>query len=180
VTFAHCRLEVRLDTSLELVLGRLHEDTAGKVLATTVSTAGSTYRKSGARMLILSDGSHVGHLSGGYLEGDLQLYADQVLRSGIARASTPQIRQRHCTVVLPMRRGCREVLLRLGPLDVSAKALDRGSKFRRSSHRSVVGVVGEPARLRRQLTASMLDAHVLLLLLIFALVKTRKRGKWSS
>jgi hypothetical protein len=43
-----------------------------------------------------------------------------------------------------------------------------------------VGVVGEPARLRRQLTASMLDAHVLLLLLIFALVKTRKRGKWSS
>jgi xanthine dehydrogenase accessory factor len=75
---------VRLDTSLELLLER--GPAAGAVLATAVATAGSTYRKPGARMLILADGSHVGLLSGGCLEADLRLHADEVRDSGRARA----------------------------------------------------------------------------------------------
>jgi xanthine/CO dehydrogenase XdhC/CoxF family maturation factor len=41
------------------------------VLATVVRTAGSTYRKPGARMMLCADGSRVGVVSGGCLEGDV-------------------------------------------------------------------------------------------------------------
>jgi xanthine dehydrogenase accessory factor len=75
----------RLDTSLEF----LSERAAGKmarVLATVVATAGSTYRKPGARMLIMADGSYLGLLSGGCLEADLKLHAQEVLDGGATRA----------------------------------------------------------------------------------------------
>jgi xanthine dehydrogenase accessory factor len=41
------------------------------VLATVVGTRGSPYRSPGARMLILPDGSRIGAVSGGCLEGEL-------------------------------------------------------------------------------------------------------------
>lgn len=61
-------------------------DGTPSVLATLVGTAGSTYRKPGARMLIVADGRSFGLLSGGCLEADLGLHAQQVLQSGIGRA----------------------------------------------------------------------------------------------
>ncbi len=56
------RPSVRLDTSLELLLQRATETRTECVLATPVATtAGSTwYRKPGARMLIIADGSYLG------------------------------------------------------------------------------------------------------------------------
>ena len=54
------------------------------VLATVVTTIGSTYRKSGAQMLIAGDGSSAGLLSGGCLESDLAARAQEVLASGRA------------------------------------------------------------------------------------------------
>jgi len=80
------RPDVRLDTSLELLLERIRADATPCVLATVVATAGSTYRKPGARMLIMADGSHVGLLSGGCLEADLKIHAQQVLADGVPRA----------------------------------------------------------------------------------------------
>jgi xanthine dehydrogenase accessory factor len=80
------RVDVRLDTSLELLLEHAPASPLPRVLATVVATAGSTYRKPGARMLIMADGSHLGLLSGGCLEADLKLHAQQVLDSGVARA----------------------------------------------------------------------------------------------
>ncbi len=80
------RPDVRLDTSLEVLLERLSPQAPPAVLATLVSTAGSTYRKAGARMLILPDGAYHGLLSGGCLETDLQMHAQEVARSGVARA----------------------------------------------------------------------------------------------
>jgi xanthine dehydrogenase accessory factor len=80
------RVEVRLDTSLELLLERAPLTQGSRVLATVVATAGSTYRKPGARMLIMADGSHLGLLSGGCLESDLQIHAAEVLESGVPRA----------------------------------------------------------------------------------------------
>jgi xanthine/CO dehydrogenase XdhC/CoxF family maturation factor len=77
------RPEVRLDTSLEVLLERAPVDDTPKVLATVVATAGSTYRKAGARMLIMADGSYVGLLSGGCLESDLMLHAERVLDTGM-------------------------------------------------------------------------------------------------
>ena len=41
------------------------------VLATVVSVTGSAYRRPGARMLMLPEGTHVGSISGGCLEGDV-------------------------------------------------------------------------------------------------------------
>jgi xanthine/CO dehydrogenase XdhC/CoxF family maturation factor len=80
------RPEVRLDTSLESLLERTSAQGTGQVLATVVATAGSTYRKPGARMLIMGDGSYVGLLSGGCLESDLAIHAQEVLHSGVSRA----------------------------------------------------------------------------------------------
>src|SRR5450755_2069393 len=81
-----CSLNVRLDTSLELLLEHAPATRTACILATVVATAGSTYRKPGARMLIMADGSYLGLLSGGCLESDLMLHARQVLDSGMARA----------------------------------------------------------------------------------------------
>jgi xanthine/CO dehydrogenase XdhC/CoxF family maturation factor len=80
------RSHVRLDTSLESLLEHVRRDDVPRVLATVVATAGSTYRKHGARMLIMADGRHHGLLSGGCLEADLNLHAHDVLASGCARA----------------------------------------------------------------------------------------------
>jgi len=79
-------LEVRLDTSLELLLERTPVAPTARVLATVVATAGSTYRKPGARMLIMEDGSYLGLLSGGCLEADMKIHAQEVLASGVPRA----------------------------------------------------------------------------------------------
>ncbi len=80
------RIDVRLDTSLEQLLERAPPEPMERVLATVVATAGSTYRKPGARMLIMADGSYLGLLSGGCLEADLKLHAQQVMAGGTARA----------------------------------------------------------------------------------------------
>ena len=80
------RSDVRLDTSLEQLLEHAPADPQARVLATVVATAGSTYRKSGARMLIMADGSFLGLLSGGCLEADLRLHAQEVMQGGAARA----------------------------------------------------------------------------------------------
>jgi xanthine/CO dehydrogenase XdhC/CoxF family maturation factor len=80
------RPNVRLDTSLELLLEHAPSAEVPRVLATVVATAGSTYRKPGARMLIMGDGSYLGLLSGGCLEADLKLHAQQVLDGGLPRA----------------------------------------------------------------------------------------------
>ncbi len=55
------------------------------VLATVVATAGTTYRKRGAQMLIRSDHQWHGLLSGGCLEGDLAAHANDVFGDGVAR-----------------------------------------------------------------------------------------------
>jgi xanthine dehydrogenase accessory factor len=77
---------VRLDTSLELICEHLATRYEAGVLVTVVSTAGSTYRKAGARMFIMADGSCLGLLSGGCLEADLKVHAEQVLQNDVPRA----------------------------------------------------------------------------------------------
>src|SRR6202789_478192 len=79
-------MDVRLDTSFELLLERAPVAHGSRVLATVVKTAGSTYSKPRVRMLLMADGSYLGLLSGGGLESDLQIHAREVLDSGVARA----------------------------------------------------------------------------------------------
>lgn len=54
------------------------------VVATTIRTSGSTYRKAGARILISPGGATSGMLSGGCLEADLLERAQRVLQKGRA------------------------------------------------------------------------------------------------
>jgi xanthine dehydrogenase accessory factor len=78
--------------SVESLLGPLlplfeRERAAGNALAVgvLVHTAGSTYRKPGALMLIASNGDYSGLLSGGCLEGDLRQHARSVIETGEPR-----------------------------------------------------------------------------------------------
>jgi xanthine dehydrogenase accessory factor len=63
------------------------ERTAGNAVAVgiLVHTAGSTYRKPGALMLIAGNGDYSGLLSGGCLEGDLRQHAHSVIETGEPR-----------------------------------------------------------------------------------------------
>jgi xanthine dehydrogenase accessory factor len=54
------------------------------VVATTIHTVGSTYRKAGARILISPGGTTSGMLSGGCIEADLLERAKRVMRNGRA------------------------------------------------------------------------------------------------
>lgn len=59
------------------------------VLATVVRTKGSTPQKPGARLLVRSDGSAVGTLGGGCVEGDIWFAAKTLLREG----GEPEVRE---------------------------------------------------------------------------------------
>jgi hypothetical protein len=60
------------------------EQAAGRAMALAIvlRTAGSTYSKSGALLLIADNGEYAGLLSGGCLEGDLRDRAQAVIASG--------------------------------------------------------------------------------------------------
>jgi len=58
------------------------------VLVTVFETEGSTYSKAGAQMLVDRNGVFRGMLSGGCLEGDLAIRAQQVLETGDAQTAT--------------------------------------------------------------------------------------------
>ena len=51
------------------------------VLATVVKTKGSTPQKPGAKLLIREDGSGIGTLGGGCVEGDIWFAAQQLLKN---------------------------------------------------------------------------------------------------
>jgi xanthine dehydrogenase accessory factor len=57
----------------------------GAVLATIVKTVGSSYRRAGAHMLILADGTTIGSISGGCLEQDVIAHAEGVSKTGEAK-----------------------------------------------------------------------------------------------
>ena len=60
------------------------EMTAGNamVVATVVKTSGSTPQKPGAKLLVRADGSGVGTLGGGCVEGDIWFASSQLLKNG--------------------------------------------------------------------------------------------------
>jgi xanthine dehydrogenase accessory factor len=62
------------------------------VLATVIETSGSTYSKAGHRILIADSHEWQGLVSGGCLEGDLALQAEQVRHDGQARVVTYDLR----------------------------------------------------------------------------------------
>jgi xanthine dehydrogenase accessory factor len=67
-------------------LSRAALDAQVSVLATVVRTEGATYRRIGARLVVLADGSHVGAVSAGCMETDVLLRAEAV-----RAAATPEL-----------------------------------------------------------------------------------------
>ena len=76
---------MHLGLSALLDFYREHRMDEALVLGTVVATAGSTYRKPGAMMLIAADNSYKGLISGGCLEADLAAHAKDVFADGKAR-----------------------------------------------------------------------------------------------
>src|SRR5579859_3979163 len=140
------RRDVRLDTSLELLLERAPAAQISRVLATVVATAGSTYRKPGARMLIMADGSYLGLLSGGCLEADLKLHAQDVLDSGVPRAIEYDMRGPD-DILFGIGAGCegamRVLLEPAGPGSPAAAALATAGRSSRAGASTSLIVVHE-------------------------------------
>ncbi len=65
----------------------INRNTTSAALATVVRVEGSSYRRTGARMLVMNDGVWIGGISGGCLEGDALKRA----RLAIAKASPSKI-----------------------------------------------------------------------------------------
>ena len=61
---------------------RLLEQGEPCVMATVVRTKGSTPQKPGAQLLVRQDGSGIGTLGGGCVEGDIWYAAKEILRKG--------------------------------------------------------------------------------------------------
>lgn len=113
----------RLDAPLALLVRDFLELRArGRafVLATVVTTAGSTYRKTGTQMLISAEAELRGLLSGGCLEVDLVEHARTVLAEGCARLVAYDMRGPD-DVLFGLGSGCEgamEILLqRVGPAE---------------------------------------------------------------
>src|SRR5579871_4201292 len=112
---------------VESLLGPLlplfeRERAAGRAVAVgiLVHTAGSTYRKPGALMLIASGGEYAGLISGGCLEGDLGQHAQAVLKTGEPRLVRYDMRGRD-DLIWGLGLGCEGamsiLLLRVGPAE---------------------------------------------------------------
>jgi xanthine dehydrogenase accessory factor len=143
--------DVHLDTSLELLLERAPPAPDSRVLATVVATAGSTYRKPGARMLIMADGNFLGLLSGGCLESDLQEHARAVRSSGIAQAIEYDMRGPD-DVLFGIGAGCegamRILLEPAGAGTPAAAALTAAGYAASRGEASVLVLIHESAQLR--------------------------------
>jgi xanthine dehydrogenase accessory factor len=123
------------------------ERAAGNALAlgVLVLTAGSTYRKPGAMILIAGNGDYAGLLSGGCLEGDLGEHARQVIDTGVAKKVGYDLRGPD-DLLWGLGVGCEGamqiMLIRVGPqndwqpLTYMARTLQQGT-------RSAVGLVTE-------------------------------------
>jgi xanthine/CO dehydrogenase XdhC/CoxF family maturation factor len=113
------------------------------VLATVVRTEGSTYRRMGARLVALPDGSYAGGVSAGCIEADVLLRTERVRAAGKSELITYDTRSAQ-DLVWGSGAGCggRSELL-LEPLD-SRQALAKATLLRHVAHlrrRSVLATV---------------------------------------
>ena len=124
------------------------------VLATLVRVEGSSYRRPGARLLLLGDGTRVGSISGGCLEDDVVAHAQAVLEHGRAETVIYDTTTEN-DLVWGTGLGChgivRVLLEKLPPTPVWAAVL----RANLSAGRDTLLAVGydEPAALGTQLAA---------------------------
>jgi xanthine/CO dehydrogenase XdhC/CoxF family maturation factor len=125
-------------------------------LATVVKVRGSSYRSPGARMLITDDGTWVGSISGGCLEGDALRKARQVMNDGKAVTVTYDTRE-ESNQNLGIGLGCNGVIdVLLEPID-SAKSNNVITTFEK------LITIKEPVAMATVFSSSVLNAEKLLI-----------------
>lgn len=80
--------EVKRMEDILPILQHLNSFSCKGVLATIINVDGSSYKKEGSSMLICEDGHMVGLISAGCLEADLQLKAVEVIKEGVPKVIT--------------------------------------------------------------------------------------------
>ncbi|TDU70571.1 xanthine/CO dehydrogenase XdhC/CoxF family maturation factor [Prosthecobacter fusiformis] len=123
------------------ILAEYARCTSSMGLATIVSTTGSSYRKTGARMLILPDGRTVGTLSGGCIEEEVAQRALHVMETGEPALLSIDTRRRF---------GCH------GSIEIFVEKIEPGDDFmgylsdcissRRPAHVKVIFEAGHSQR----------------------------------
>ena len=107
---------------LPAIIRALADRRDGKMaLATVVRTVGSSYRRPGARMLVLPDGGTVGSISGGCLERDVISHALRVREDGKAVLLTYDTTSEE-DVVFGVGLGCK------GVLEILVESVGHGNK----------------------------------------------------
>lgn len=141
---------------LELVareVEKLRAQGKSAVLATVVSTEGSSYRLPGARMLI-ADGAWVaGSVSGGCLEGDVVLRAREVLARNAATVVTYDTTDDE-DIVFGVGLGCRGIIhVLIEPVTPKPADPDFVDFIRDCLERRQTGTVATVVRVERSFTA---------------------------
>jgi len=114
-----------MSTSLARLLPLFERERArarAMVLATVVSTAGPTYTKPGAQMVIAHGGEYAGLLSGGCLEGDLSDRAGRVFETGAAELVHYDMRGPD-DLLFGLGSGCE------GAMDILLQRIDAGNAW---------------------------------------------------
>jgi xanthine/CO dehydrogenase XdhC/CoxF family maturation factor len=134
---------------LQQILSALKSAPAGNaVLATLVKVEGSSYRRPGARLLLLADGRRIGSISGGCLEDDVITHAREVLANGTAKTITYDTTTEN-DLVWGVGLGCHgvvHVLIEKLPSPVWADALRENFRRRMATELAIVwrGPEGTP------------------------------------
>jgi xanthine dehydrogenase accessory factor len=144
---------------LQAIVQRLAmPSTATSVLATLVNVEGSSYRRPGARLLVLPDGSRVGSISGGCLEEDVLARAKQVAATSRAEITTYDTTSEN-DLVWGVGLGCNGIVrLLIEPLPTQpawAVRLAENFAARRSTTLAVVHRHSDPASLGTRETANV-------------------------
>lgn len=139
------------------IVARLADQSVGQtVLATLVSARGSSYRRPGARLLLLPDGQRIGSISGGCLEEDVIARARTVLYTGQIEAVIYDTTSEN-DLVWGVGLGChgvvRVLIERLPAQPAWARAVTVNAQRRRPTSLTVVHHGNDPATWGTRLSA---------------------------
>lgn len=129
-------------------------------LATLATVEGSSYRRPGARLLLLADGTRIGSISGGCLEEDVLVRARRVMDTGTAETVVYDTTSEN-DLVWGVGLGChgivRVVIEKLPPRPPWALALAANFAARRPSLLAVTHDSSAPATLGTRLDSAPLS-----------------------
>ena len=144
---------------LQAILARLAAAPSSRpVLATLVTVAGSSYRRPGARLLLMPTGERVGSISGGCLEEDVLARAHRVAATGRPEVALYDTTSEN-DLVWGVGLGCHGVVQllieKLPPVPPWAAALAENFRAHRSSTLAVVWQSADPTQIGTRLASEL-------------------------